>query len=718
MKLSASNGFVNKIDCFEGKMQKRKLLMRYVYPFTLVVCVFIVLLFVEYNHPYFFLNDDNRDYFLPNYIHNYRSLLNGELALYNFHQFLGIPHLALGQSGTLYPIVYLSIFLSKLIFNHYFAAIDIMVIIHLMIGSVGFYKFVSFFDIEHKICLFGGLTWALGSFVVYVSDSWVIVSAAAAYFPWMIFFSFVLLKNPSLKAVFGAVAVRLLLFYAGHIQYFIYSVIFEFLTVVLFLIYRYQNGNKIKCVVILLGKYIRSYLYVLIFSLPLLLPMWHQTTISADRSGRLVFEEFVGRKFPLSELISGLTYVGYGKLGYLSHIGIIVIYFLVIGLIIGLINRIKSKSKIQTNENVSLFVFLIPALIALLWATSTHFNQLIYIIPILNRFRYPFKLVFFLDFYLIVITTIILSNLMKRYSSDIYKKVLCILIIAVQMFNFIFIYANFPYNFGTHLDKIPLEEKLQTQLSEGRIVSAGFEFWSSNLKDDSNFITAPTLGFNYATLFGLNYFAGTEPLRSTATSKACLGLNFKAVIDSNNIIPVDYLRKAGVRWYIVPVSKYKEYAVKFSSYGIIKKYQDKNRVIFIDEKAYPMVADSFGKIISYSDYMVSANTISLSVDFNKNDTIIFNNLFNPFFEGYIDGEKVEIKPVNKIHFSIEVPKGKHRIKIKYRDPYFIAGLYVSFVFLLLLLIFLACKRFLINNFQIRNAKKLNNRATRSNPLCN
>lgn len=384
-------------------------LPRLFYPLGLLALVLMVLLFIEYKHPYFFLQDDNRDYFLPYYIHNYKSLLNGEIALYNFHQFLGTPALAVGQSAVLYPITYLSVFLSSLLFGHYFTAIDIQVIIHLLIGAIGFYQFMRFLNIERKIALFGGLTWSLSPFAVYVSNSWVVVSAVAAYFPWMLLLSFRIHKTSSIKTTICAVLARLLLFYAGHIQYFIYSVIFEFLTVLVYVVSDSLPGEKKVSILKFLKNYIIGYIFVFIFSLPLLLPMWHQTTISAYRNKPLPFDEFFQRNYPISQILQGLffPFIQTENISHnspLSYIGSFSLFFVVIGLI----EKIK-KSKIVFINSIKLSVFIIPALIAFLWASNKIFNLFIYVIPILNRFRWPFKIAFYLDFYLIIIATIMLS---------------------------------------------------------------------------------------------------------------------------------------------------------------------------------------------------------------------------------------------------------------------------------------------------------------------
>lgn len=639
------------------------------YIIALVGLVFLALIYIEYNHPYFFLNDDNRDYFLPYYIYNYKSLVNGELALYNFHQFQGTPHLAVGQSGVLYPITYVSVFLSKFIFAHYFAAIDIQVIIHLIISSVGFYKLMRFINMDKDASFFGGLTWSLCSFVIYVSNSWVIVSAVAAYFPLMILYSLKIAKEKTEKASRYAEIFRLLLFYSGHIQYFIYSVIFEFLTTSVYLFFMTDsNGSKLTRYKEFIIIYLKGYLRVLILSLPLLLPMYFQTNISASKSQKLEYNVFSSRTFKINDLLTSLLVPGFGKSYYtfLSYTGFLSIYFIVIALF-NQMSNFKFKKII--------YVFIIPMIVALLWSTSKHFNLIIYIIPILNRFRWPFKIALYFDFYLIAISTIAFCECINVYKKG-YYKVIIFLVIFIHTLNLTSLYVYSPINFGAHTDKMPLEEKLTDKLEEGRIISVGFDIWKSN--SESSFITAPSIAFNYATLWGLNYFAGYEPLVSKTNYEASLNLNFTAIMNSEDL-PIEYLRNAAVCWYIVPKNKEYKYTNIFSKYNIIKRYEDDNRVVFYDYKASPMVYRLSKTEVGIDNYRVCSNKVSLNIDLEKPDTIIFNYIYNPFFEGYIDGNKVKINIYNNMQFCIEVPAGQHEITIIYRDYNFIIG----FIFVLL-----------------------------------
>ena len=55
---------------------------------------------LELKAPYYFLQDDNRDYSLPLWVGSARALAAGELGEFNFYQSLGMPLLSSGQSSA------------------------------------------------------------------------------------------------------------------------------------------------------------------------------------------------------------------------------------------------------------------------------------------------------------------------------------------------------------------------------------------------------------------------------------------------------------------------------------------------------------------------------------------------------------------------------------------------------------------------------------------
>jgi hypothetical protein len=672
---------------------KRRAFQGWFFPVTLVFVLLLVFVFIEFRRPYFFLQDDNRVYYLPVFSHVFRSFMNGELAQYNFHQFLGTPSLASGQSGALYPITYIAVGLSQLIWGHVYASIDILVIPHLIIGGVGTYYLMRFFDIDPKVAWFAGLTWPLSSFVVYASDSWVILSFVAAYFPWILLCSLRLHKRPSLQAMLWVVAVRLLLFYSGHIQFFVYSVIFEFVTTFLYIIAGSEKGTRKFRSLKFLIKHLESYIYVLLLSLPLLLPMWNQMLMSSERSGKTPLGNFFALYFPVDQLLLGLlfpflkpnknTIYPFMNLLNLSHIGYLTVILLVFGIVLLIISQ-KRKAVLYP---VKLSIFTIPAILAALWTTSRAFNCVIYLIPILNRFRWSFKLVFFLDFYLIVIAAftlaVIMNNLPKKKFA---KTVLLTIIITVQIVNFSYLYAATPIKSFTvnYDDQLPLEEPLGDKLTPGRILSVGYEIPVNPENYNNVSLPASSFGYNYATLWNLDHFAGYEPMITKANQAASLTLDFTGSAPEewfNFAEVVEYFRFAGVKWYIVPKSKSEAMAESLSSYGVVSMYEDNSRTVFYDAKAFPMAFVENDPEKSWDSVQTSTNSIRLHIDTDRSETIVFNYIYNPFFKAFIDGQEVSLNKHGPLHMSVLVPDGNHDIVIRYSDPYFNVGIGIAVLFL-------------------------------------
>ena len=73
---------------------------------TVLLCA-VMLIAMEIRQPFFFLQDDNWDSYICQYVHSLRSVSNGEFPLYNFHQLGGTSFLEKGQTGQLNLFVYI-----------------------------------------------------------------------------------------------------------------------------------------------------------------------------------------------------------------------------------------------------------------------------------------------------------------------------------------------------------------------------------------------------------------------------------------------------------------------------------------------------------------------------------------------------------------------------------------------------------------------------------
>jgi hypothetical protein len=154
--------------------------------FSALAALALLLVGMELVWPGFFLHDDNASWFAGAYAHDFRTLTqSGELAEVNFYQYGGEPFLEQGQTAVLYPPVYVAGALASLFSGDLRATVDWLAAIHLALAVVGFYVWLRRGGADAWVAALGGLVWALNPFVLLLGASWVMVTAAVAWLPWL-----------------------------------------------------------------------------------------------------------------------------------------------------------------------------------------------------------------------------------------------------------------------------------------------------------------------------------------------------------------------------------------------------------------------------------------------------------------------------------------------------------------------------------------------------
>lgn len=663
-------------------------LKKHSYPIVLSIIIVLTMIIIEMKHPFYFLQDDNRDYFLPIYVANLRALIHGEFPLFNFHQFCGTPLLSSTQSAPFYPLNYGALVVSKCILGNYFGACDIIAFLHLIIAGISFFYLMRSFGLHEHSCFWGALAWAFCGFVVSVGDSWIPIIGYAAYVPWISLLTIRLFQNVSVRNFILLVIARTLLFLLGWPQYFVYSVTFEIAQIILLLIfaggfftkkYALVSGKGILTIYPRIGKFVKYYFlqYVcfILVILPVLLPGLHQIGISNRQHG-LIWEIYSSLSYNINDWISGLinpfsatSHVRtWTNQNFISHIGYLTIVFLLLGIV-----SVKDK-----RYNV-IQVYLLLGVLTFLFASNSFITKLFYWIPIFNKFQWPFKVAFFTSYSLIVAATFGFDIIHKKLQTVKQRKkqtsfIIFICIIAVQVCNSIILYAYAPQKmFGVHLDRVPFDEPLKNILRDGRIATLGPSYVNQDIFPGLYGYTAPFLGFNYATFWNLYHFGGYEPLLLQKNAMACLYLNYKSnftigrnVSFENQMMLVSYLRTWGVKWYIVDKQLY----YPFFRY-LQLRYDDNHRNVFYDSLARPFI--SWQKNNSYNDkinFKFYTNSIEINTFNTSDDFLNINVLFNQYFEASIDGNTTRLTETRDSQMELFVPKGLHSIKIEYSDPYF------------------------------------------------
>lgn len=607
------------------------------------------LLVLEVVRPYYFLQDDNRDDFLPLFVHNLRALRGGRLALFNFHQYLGLPHLAAGQTAALYPPVYLALAASRLIFGHVFAGIDLLVVFHLAVGAAGAFALLRRLGAAEEAALFGALTWALNPFSIVVSSFWVTVSPTVALLPWTTLLSLRTLDQGRPEDIALLVGARALLFYAGYVEYFLYAVLFE-------AAFAAAVSTRRRA-----ARWLASFPLTALACLPLLLPLLGQVRVSAERSGALPYLTFAnddarprawllgllwpfpygpGRLLGFSKLVRPISHLGWAGAALAAY---------------GAARSFREKSR-AAAASVAL------AALALAWAFGW-LDRALYALPILNRFRFHLKLLLPADFFLVVLAAAAFGRL--RLSRQV-----GLALVALQAANLLALAATTPAQcLIVDVDRPPLSEPLRAEISEGRIASLG-----TGRPAPSRY--APTLGFNYATLWGLYHFAGYDPLVPIGHFVEAYGANEDALLNEaafEKDFP-ERMRRWGVRWLVVQAGVRERYAAALKALGARPRFYDAERVVYETSGALPLAYWQDGRPGRPPEAAFAVNEAWVDVDDARGGRLVVSVLRQAGFSAAVDGRPAPLFVTDDRQFAVDVPPGRHRVALAYEEPAFLLGL--------------------------------------------
>jgi hypothetical protein len=159
------------------------------------------------------------------------------------------------------------------------------------------------------------------------------------------------------------------------------------------------------------------------------------------------------------------------------------------------------------------------------------------------------------------------------------------------------------------------------------------------------------------------------PLRNF---QIALGLDYVgSYVDPPSHLPIAHLRRWGVRWYIVN-NLAPEYAPVLLENGMTPYFHDGNRTVYQDSEASPLVGWESGGVAGI-DYRLTANTMQVDADSRQDDQLCLRFASNPFFTASVDGRPTGIATDEYDQMRVHVLAGRHRIVVRYRDPYLILG---------------------------------------------
>lgn len=671
------------------------------YPLGTAVVVLLFFAFFELLKPYYFLEGENRAIFLPNMVFAFESLLNGQLPLVNYHQFMGVPFLASGAWCALNPLTYLAVFLSLFATGGYFASVDIYIVLNLIIGAVGMYYFLR------RICrlpdytaFFGATAWPVTGFMVFFGSSCgAQFASAGAWFPWLVFAAGRLIDRPAYSAMLWLVAARLAVAYFAEPVFALYAVLCE---IVFALFYAYRADIRMSPSLFKAGmwQYVLSLFFGCALALPLWLPMLQYAVSSPNLAAGLfaegannpvlwlwgLFVPFSTDIFSSGIMARAARLCAAAPAAFLCALPFL--SFAGYGVLVGAVGLVRDLDR--TRHEVWLKPVL-GAFAAVLLLSFGPLDKLFGFLPFFKGAHHGFKMVLFADAFLIAAASLGILHIARRVSyrfGKVEMRQVVFYACAANLGLSFLIFTALPARGGFRTaEAVPLFEPLRNKITEGRFVSFASP---AGIADG---FTQHLIGFNYATLWGLNGAAGSQFARPAHMGLMPLFSGSGLVLDGE-LHPAETvyaLKRAGVRWFIVnrqDVPRYKDIIDRASA---VLRHEDVRRLVYEMPGSVPLafaVADGAGAVtlapqIIAAEKVVplpavfSAHGVKVRAELPASAVVAVNVSPLPGYRVYVDGKRAELADGPAYFPAVFVPAGRHEISFRYTEPWLWLGLLIA-----------------------------------------
>ena len=630
----------------------------------------LLLLALEFLRPCYFLQDDNATWFAGAYLHDYRVLSEtGRLAVVNYFQYGGEPFLEQGQTAVLYPPVYVGEFLAAFVPGDPRWAIEWIAALHLLFGLAGFYFWLRQNNVTPVFAALGALAWVLNPFVMILASSWVFVTYVAAWLPWLFWAYDRLLARPSVLSATLLGAILGLFFLQGYVQWVVYALLF----LGLYAAYQFYIRKRFRNLRVV-GYLLFAPLVFLVFALPLLLPMLHAVDASAARSRALTLGVMLVYSIDGARLWT--AQVGLFR-PFMFGVSTAIFFCPALVLLpLVVVRFVQAGTEIRRQ----LFGLVLLAALALIFSGRGYL--LLSWVPLLDKFRWPFKIFIFFDFFLL---TALLAGL-SSWTKDIFRASRGVTFAAMICAIFVLVAetavsltqhdGNFFSKTTLTTSQPPLPPGMDPTL--GRVIAI----------DDHlpELASARFFTHGYGTFYEVPSIGGYNPLVSRDALDFGLRLDFPNFYSLQNPLTPEIredMQTRTVRYWIVdPHAAHLPDFGKFDGLKLLAAEPD--RLVYEDTRA-------FSPVYSIADpgvpcpLIYSGNSILVSLEHATSPVEVS--------VGPADGwwYRVDRGSWSKADYhgrglTVNFPASSRRLEISYFDPRFQQGLSISGVLLAVLLL--------------------------------
>jgi len=551
--------------------------------FFSIAGLWLLLVVIEAIRPCFFLHDDNATWFVGAYVHDFRVLMEtGRLAEVNYYQYGGEPFLEQGQTAVLYPPVYLGVALAQWVSGDLRWTIEWIAAVHLTLGLLGFTFWLRQGGVSPGLAALGGLAWVLNPFILIVASSWIMVSFVAAWLPWLFWAFDRLWMRPSLRSSFLLGTILGLFFVQGYVQWMVYSILFLSLYALFRFVARTEHARALRRPAIVFYLVISALIF-LILAAPLLAPMLHAVDASVARSKPFSFTQALDYRVLKDDL--DRAQLGLFRPNLIFGVSTAILYCpALLFLPLMILRFFYARPEIRRR----LFPLLILAVLALLFSSRWHI--FLTMMPVLDKFRWPFKVFILADFFLLASLVWSVSSWASDRASSPRRSNLP----ASACLAFVLL-AGLAVSLSCHdtntfskttlpTSDIPLPSGVDPGL--GRVIDIdGFLPEASSYRFFSH---------AYGTFYAVPNLGGYDPLVGREQLRFSLGLDFPNVFyGPMNPAVREKLDARAVRYWIVnPRSPLLHEVESFQGLKLLAAEPD--RLVFEDTRALPLVYSSAG----------------------------------------------------------------------------------------------------------------------------
>lgn len=646
----------------------------------IALTVFIgIFAFAQFMSPRFFSLDDNT-YFASSYKYSYSSLfLNGQVPLFNFHQYMGLPFLAQGQTGVFFIPSYIAVFLSYMFFKTDLYSCDILAFIFLALACISMYFLVIKLSCKNYIAMAASILWVTMPFIFTVSRSWIFIAYMAFWIPFNFLILLKLSEKQDIKLWLLFTLLRAAMLLNGYVHYF--HILFVFEVLFLALSITVKKWFKPRFLLYFFG----SYAITALLASVMLLPMYKLASISADRAQPLNFEQITQFALTLDSFIkaqmfefSSWVFKAPGPQFYIGIPLLLIPLFLV-------------DKNIRGNIDRKILVIFSVCLVAA-FILSTKFYGSLSFIPTFSMFRWPCKYYIFFVFFLLIIIALIWDSAIKSEIRVSHLLIPSAIIISILINTGLIVYSGDLLKYGL---------KYKAPIPFYQNISDTGRFFTGWVKNTPRYAADKLLTGSFALQSGLYHFAGYDPLVSKINLDNSLGLKYMSVYQQQPDKDLfKLLSEKGVKYIVTENSE--ENMTNLSGYPFLRPiFKDDEIVVFKNGNAMPII------------YFSDAPLDPVDFDYKVNDIIIsplksgeLNVSIAPIdgYKVYFDGKFAEAaeqphlieygKYKTYAPIKLQIPENTEKIAIKYEDNYFIIGGIIScitFITIMLISAFLIIK---------------------------